>query len=55
MDQKEEVEKDVMASREITNLGHSLSFVKQQTSVTNDADELLQFLEFAVSEHYYLH
>lgn len=43
--------KDVMASREIMNLGHSLSFVKQQTHVTDDADELMQLTKFAVSGH----
>lgn len=38
MDQKIEVEKDVMASREMLKLGHGLSFVKLQTK---DMDELM--------------
>lgn len=38
MDQKEEVKKDRLASREIMNLGHGL----WQTKAPHDADELMQ-------------
>lgn len=32
----------VVASREIMNLGHGLSYVKRQTDAAEDADELMQ-------------
>ncbi len=35
-----------MASREIMNLGHGLSNIKLQTDATEDADELMQNLQF---------
>lgn len=38
--------KDVMASREIMNLGHGLSLVKRQTDATEDADKLMQHFQF---------
>lgn len=42
------MEKAVMASREIMNLGHGLSFVKLQTDATDDADELMQNMQLQV-------
>lgn len=39
--------KDVMASREIRNLGHGLSFIKPDA----DADELMQFSKFGGLDH----
>ena len=44
--------KEIMASREIMNLGHGLSLVKQQTDASEDADELMQLcrnLQFQTS------
>ena len=32
----------MVASREIMNLGHGLSYVKRQTDAAEDADELMQ-------------